>query len=541
MAYISKWKGQEIDNTIQEVVDKSELWDGKQDKITGRQGQVVGFDALGNATAQELSENTVSSFNGRTGAIEPATGDYTAAMVGAKDKDWMPTPADIGAMPADVVVPKKTSELENDSGYITADEIDISNLENVVKCEGGATIEIPTSIGGAPHVITITEDEGGSSSGGGVADNGLPEGGNTGQILAKKSNTDYDTEWVNIPPSSSDSTDLSLYATKDSPVFTGSISLGRKDGTTKGVNSFAVGNSVTADYPFSHAEGQNTTASGTAAHAEGSGSIASGGYSHAEGNSTTASGKNSHAGGSGTIAAGPSQTAIGEYNISSTSYSDRFIIGKGSFSARSNCFRVTDNGVYASGNYNASGADYAEMFEWLDGNKNNEDRRGRFVTLKSNKIKLANKNDDFILGIVSGAPSIVGGVYDDQWKDMYVRDIFGTPVCEEVNVPEESIKVPSGKNPKKMVKKVIYPAHKEIRMKLNPDYDSTQPYIARTERKEWSAVGMIGQLVAVDDGLCEIDGYCKPGDNGIAMWSHEKTKYRVMERLDENHIKVLIL
>lgn len=52
----------------------------KQDKLTGTQGQVVGFDEDGNAVPQAAG---VTSFNGRTGAITPQAGDYTAEMVGA--------------------------------------------------------------------------------------------------------------------------------------------------------------------------------------------------------------------------------------------------------------------------------------------------------------------------------------------------------------------------------------------------------------------------------------------------------------------------
>ena len=55
----------------------------KQDKLTGQQGQVVGFDAEGNAVAQSPASSGVTSFEGRTGAVTAQQGDYTAAMVGA--------------------------------------------------------------------------------------------------------------------------------------------------------------------------------------------------------------------------------------------------------------------------------------------------------------------------------------------------------------------------------------------------------------------------------------------------------------------------
>ena len=124
------------------------------------------------------------------------------------------------------------------------------------------------------------------------------------------------------------------YAPKNNPVFTGSISLGRKEGTTVGTNSFAVGDSVeasgdnsyaegggtTASGGYSHAEGGGTTASGTSSHAEGAETTASGNYSHAEGWSTTASGTSSHAEGDNTIASGDQSHVEGYYTKASSRY-----------------------------------------------------------------------------------------------------------------------------------------------------------------------------------------------------------------------------
>ena len=52
---------------------------------------------------------------------------------------------------------------------------------------------------------------------------------------------------------------------------------------------------------------------------------------------------------------------------------------------------------------------------------------------------------------------------------------------------------------------------------------------------------MLGKLVAIDDGSCEENGWCKVGQGGIATKSEQVTKYRVMKRLDQNHIKIFIL
>lgn len=324
--------------------------------------------------------------------------------------------------------------------------------------------------------------------------------------------------------------------------------------TASGFASHAEGNTSKASGDTSHAEGERTEASGSISHAEGLQTIASGSESHAEGYSSKASGSYSHAANNGTIAAGYCQTAIGKYNVESETPNDILIIGFGNdASARSNCFRVTNYGVYGTGAFSASGADYAELFEWMDGNPDGEDRVGRFVTLDGEKIRIASPEDDFILGIVSGDPSVVGDVHDDQWQGMNLRDIFGRPAWEEVEVPEvtEEVEVPlfeaeteenaAAAPTFRKETRVTVPAHAEIRQKINPDYDNTRTYVPRTERLEWDAVGMMGKLVAVDDGTCQVNGWCSVSEGGAATASGERTRYRCMARLDETHIRVLIL
>ena len=322
--------------------------------------------------------------------------------------------------------------------------------------------------------------------------------------------------------------------------------------TTSDSYSHAEGKGTTASDWYTHAEGNTTTASKMAAHAEGWDTTASGSASHAEGIGTTASGYYSHAGGEGTKASGGCQTAIGKYNKESTSNSDLFIIGNGSAEKnnhaeiisehRSNCFRVTNtDGVFSNAVYHSTGADYAELFQWLDNNINNEDRVGLFVTLDGEKIRLAEPEDDYILGVVSACPSVLGDVYDDDWKDRWEKDIYGRPVMEEIEIPADTIEVPDPENPEQTITKVICEAHTEIRQKTNPDYDPTQEYIPRSNRPEWDAVGMMGKLVVIDDGTCKGNGWCTVGNGGIATNSEKRTKYRVMARLDKTHVKIMIL
>lgn len=491
-------------------------------------------EAVGKVLNGEVSpQGGVKTFNGRTGNVTPQSGDYTPEQVGA-------LPSSGGTLTGDLQIqvpedqPAKIAFGDSEKAYISGSK------NNTVKIYG--------------DFINI----------------------------ATKYNYDGD---ITI---NGKRLELNSYAKKENPIFNYSISMGRKPNSDVGALSVALGEVVEAtnDYASafgyntkssgyaSHAEGESTVASGAKSHAEGVGASAAGDYSHAEGgyskatgpvshaegeattasgysshaegNATTASGLNSHAEGMGveasgdyshaancgTIAAGSSQTAIGQYNISSTVSSNKLIIGKGSsFSSRANCFRATDTGVYASGNYNASGADYSEMFEWADGNPEKEDRVGRFVTMQGEQIMLAQPETDFVLGIVSGNPSIVGDVHDDQWRGMYLYDVFGRPLWEDVEVPDTA----------EHNVDTITKSHMEHRQKLNPDYDNTQIYLPRSKRPEWVAVGMLGKLVAVDDGTCVVDGWCKVGQDGIATYSDSRTKYRVMARVDENHIKVLML
>lgn len=221
------------------------------------------------------------------------------------------------------------------------------------------------------------------------------------------------------------------------------------------------------------------------------------------------------------------QVGIGCYNKLNSS---RFlVVGCGtSDTARDNAFRVdTDGNCYSKSAFKASGADFAEYFESADGNNNNEDRRGLFVTLDSEKIRLANADDDYILGVVSATPTVTGDTQSEAWKDMYIKDVFGAILTEVVEV-DESIREDG----------TVIPAHKETSFILNPDFDHTKNYKSRDERFEWSAVGLVGKLVVIDDGTCVTNGYCNVANGGIATKSEKG--YRVMARLDDTHIKILL-
>ena len=246
--------------------------------------------------------------------------------------------------------------------------------------------------------------------------------------------------------------------------------------------------------------------------------------------STVTAGDASSALGYGTTA-NEYQLACGRYNTNTdapTSLTDTsgsvFVVGVGTAaSSLSNGFRVSTAGIaYACGTFKTSGADYAEYFEWADGNPFNEDRRGYFVTLDGEKIRKATADDDYILGIVSVNPSIAGDTQSEEWQGRYLTDVFGEKLIEEKAIVNE-------KGETVIVKEWV----------VNPEYNPDMEYVSREDRQEWDAVGMLGKLVVVDDGSCVVNGYCKVDNEGRATASDNGI--RVLSRLDANHIKVMML
>ena len=313
-----------------------------------------------------------------------------------------------------------------------------------------------------------------------------------------------------------------------------------------GFYSHAEGHNTYAEGDCSHAEGDVTSAEGSYSHAEGYATSAKGGCSHVEGAYTVADGDCSHAGGFCTQANG-NQYAIGHYNNSakgsgttnntlvagvssgSTQLSPAFIIGNGTSFSASNAFRVDYNGkAYARTTFGSSGADYAEYFEWADGNPNNEDRRGYFVTLDGEKIRKANENDEYLLGIGSGMPAVIGN-NDEEWMGRYILDDFGAFISEEFEYTEIQ------RDEKGKVIGVITKIG--TKFKENPDYDPNKEYIPREYRPEWNAIGMMGVLSVRDDGTCHVNGYCKPNADGIATAA--ESGYRVIKRINDHMVKVI--
>ena len=212
-------------------------------------------------------------------------------------------------------------------------------------------------------------------------------------------------------------------------------------------------------------------------------------------------------------------------------------------------FQADGNGRF-DGGADIGNADYAEMFEWSDGNPNNEDRRGYSVVLVGDKIRLATSSDDpeDILGIISGNPGVLGDAATLNWNSRYLKDEFGTNITVDVEYlvwnkgheydesqpmievekqygeDEDQVETvmrhpkvpvtqpdPNDKNsldgcerwpiddidnttsiPQYARDNNIRAIYKEL--VPNPDYDPNLVYVPRRDRQEWDAVGMLGKL-----------------------------------------------
>lgn len=198
--------------------------------------------------------------------------------------------------------------------------------------------------------------------------------------------------------------------------------------------------------------------------------------------------------------------------------------------------RTSDGRMYVDASATTfNGADYAEYFEWDDANANNEDRAGYTVVLKNgNKIGIATAGDSpsSIIGVISGAPAIVGDGQDLSWQGKWLKDEFGREVTTDVEYlvwnsgyedDENGNRVPvTQPNPNDQMSMQGSDKQVEVGPKLdaaiaegtvpqfaidnnirmtgqrrvkNPEYNPDAIYVPREFRPEWSPVGLVGKLI----------------------------------------------
>jgi len=167
--------------------------------------------------------------------------------------------------------------------------------------------------------------------------------------------------------------------------------------------------------------------------------------------------------------------------------------------------RIAHDGIiYARVGTAATGADYAELFEWVDGNSENEDRTGMTVKLMEGG-KIAVTDDDTspndIIGVISVIYGFLGNNHWDEWVGKYLKDSLGRAVTETVDMvtwrdeddKELTFTINTIPDDLEVPETATYYQDTGV-PKLNPKYDETLEYTERGKRKEWGAVGLVGRL-----------------------------------------------
>lgn len=89
MAYNSSHTGAQIDSAVGKVIEKEATWDGKQGKLTGKKGQIVGFDADGHAVAQDAPTKGMTEAEADAKYLPLAGGKMTGAITGGDSENWV--------------------------------------------------------------------------------------------------------------------------------------------------------------------------------------------------------------------------------------------------------------------------------------------------------------------------------------------------------------------------------------------------------------------------------------------------------------------
>ena len=178
---------------------------------------------------------------------------------------------------------------------------------------------------------------------------------------------------------------------------------------------------------------------------------------------------------------------------------------------------VAGNG-YADVAFNGGGADFAEMFEWDDGNPDDEDRVGYFVQLTTSPDGLSNGKIEIggsgrIVGPVSSMPGSIVNAAGLNWNGRFVRDDFGR-----------------------------YQLDADGNRIEDPSYNPNLQYRIREARKEWSPIGLKGRVRVRASSNIGIYPSSKDGltvdvaSDGTVIDAGSKGKYKVIQVVKQKEI-----
>jgi hypothetical protein len=175
-----------------------------------------------------------------------------------------------------------------------------------------------------------------------------------------------------------------------------------------------------------------------------------------------------------------------------------------------------DGTTISDGPYAGTGADYAEYFEYADGNSDAENRAGVSMVLENGLMRQA-VHGEIPFAVISRNPSIVGGGDISRHKDKYLRTAYGN-----------------------------YDLDSEGERQLNPYWDSELEYVSREDRDEWDTAGLVGKLRVNNDSVIapnwikmrDINEYVSeyftfPTDQHLYAWRDKVTEWQ-----DERDIKI---
>lgn len=257
-------------------------------------------------SARDLAEGSARTAQGSAEAAEQAKNEAVEAAESIKNTK----------------VPTKTSELENDSHFLTADtEISWGRKDGTFAGMQSVALGLDVEAFGDNSFA-----EGNNTVANG--DNSHAEGYQsqaTGQNAHSEGENNIASGQGAHAEGGAGTTASDKYAHAEGYGTTASAQAAHSEG----YNTYATGK-------YSHVEGYNSKATADMAHAENYGTEASGKNSHAEGLISIAKGNGSHAEGFGTVASGKYQHVQGKYNVEDTEGRYAHIVGGGSDAERRN-------------------------------------------------------------------------------------------------------------------------------------------------------------------------------------------------------------
>ena len=160
------------------------------------------------------------------------------------------------------------------------------------------------------------------------------------------------------------------------------------------------------------------------------------------------------------------------------------------------------------------------------------------------KLILADANNaNNVVGVVSSAPGITAGDAALHWRSAFMEDEWGIPQMEQVPDPDWTPDTSQNTVPQFDGSDIIgydvsewtVPGSPPLVLQpvLNPEYDPTRPYKARSQRPmEWTCVGLVGQVRTRLDETVSGGNYVQCNTSGIGTKSAGETNIQCLKILE---------